>query len=178
MVASRSREPRPASPDPYESQRARDRERRRVASRPEASAARAPRLNFDSLAIGAPLTAALIGVLLAEGDGALGNAAANGSAAGGGVARAGEGEAGAAWHHDPAAARLGAAGQAAPAGQTTASTGGEIFDPLAASQEAAPAAWARRPRGSTSVKAAPRMSMARSRKAGSGRSSTAPPGTT
>jgi Ca2+-binding RTX toxin-like protein len=130
----------PASPDPYDSQRARDRERRRAASRPAESAARAPRLNFDSLVIGAPLTAALIGVLLTEGEGALGNAAADG-AAGGGVARPGEGEAGAAWHHDLAAARLGAAGQAAHPGQATASSGGEIFDPLAASQGAAPAAF-------------------------------------
>jgi hypothetical protein len=124
----------PASPDPYESQRARDRERRRVASRPQGSAARAPRLNFDSLAIGAPLTAALIGVLLTQGEGALGDAAAGASAAGGGATRPGDGEAGAAWHHDLAAARLAPAGQAAHAGQPTASTGGEIFDPLAASQ--------------------------------------------
>jgi Ca2+-binding RTX toxin-like protein len=121
------------------------------ATRPEGSAARAPRLNFDSLAIGAPLTAALIGVLLTEGDGALGNAAASGSAAGGGVARPGDGEAGAAWHHDPAAARLGAAGQVAPAGQTTASSGGEIFDPLAASQKAAPAAFTSGAPGGTLV---------------------------
>jgi hypothetical protein len=138
MVASRSREPSPASPDPYESQRARDRERRRVASRPEVSAARPPRLNLDGLAIGAPLTAALIGVLLTEGEGALGNVAAG--APGGGGARAGDGEAGAAWHQELAAARLDPAAQAALAGRLAASTSGEIFDPVAASQGAAPAA--------------------------------------
>jgi Ca2+-binding RTX toxin-like protein len=139
MVASRSREPRPASPDPYESHRARDRERPRVASRPEVSAARAPRLNFDSLAIGAPLTAALIGVLLTEGEGALGNAAAS-APTGGAGARPGDGEAGAAWHHELAAARLDPAAQGALAGRPAASTGGEIFDPVAASQGAAAAA--------------------------------------
>jgi Ca2+-binding RTX toxin-like protein len=136
MVASRPREPRPASPDPYEPHRARDRERRRVVSQPHPSAGRPPRANLDSLAIGAPLTAALIGVLLTEGEGAPGSAAA-GDPAAGGATRHGDGEGGAAWHHDVAGARFGPAAQGGLAGQSAASTSGEIFDPVASS--AAPA---------------------------------------
>jgi Ca2+-binding RTX toxin-like protein len=133
MVASRPREPRPASPDPYEPHRARDRERRRVVSQPHPGAGRPPRANLDSLAIGAPLTAALIGVLLTEGEGAAGSAAADASAAGG-ATRHGDGETGAAWHHDMAGARLGPAAQGGLAGQSAASTSGEIFDPVAAGE--------------------------------------------
>jgi hypothetical protein len=64
MVVLRPREPRPASPDPYQPDRARDREHRRVVRQPHASPSRPPRVNLDSLAIGAPLTAALVGLLL------------------------------------------------------------------------------------------------------------------
>jgi Ca2+-binding RTX toxin-like protein len=138
MVALRPREPRPASPDPYQSDRARDRERRRVVSQPHASPGRPARVNLDSLAIGAPLTAALVGVLLTEGEGALGNAAAGASAGGDAAVRNGDGEVGTPWHHDVARARLGPAAQGALAGQAAASTSGEIFDPVAASQAVAP----------------------------------------
>jgi Ca2+-binding RTX toxin-like protein len=108
-----------------------------VVSQPHASPGRTPRVNFDSLAIGAPLTAALVGLLLTEGEGALGDAAVDASAAGG-AARYGDGEARAAWHHDAAASRLGPAAQGGLTGQVAASTGGEIFDPVAASQGEAP----------------------------------------
>ena len=135
MVASRPREPRPASPDPYQPDRARDRERRRVVSQPQASPARPPRVNLDSLAIGAPLTAALVGLLLTEGAGALGNAAAGAAAGGDAAARHGDGEPSAAWHHDvAAAAQLGPAAQGGLTGQSATSSGGEMFDPVPAAQ--------------------------------------------
>jgi Ca2+-binding RTX toxin-like protein len=111
-----------------------------VASQPHPSAGRAPRANLDSLAIGAPLTAALIGVLLTEGEGALGNAAAGASVAGGGAARQGDGEAGLGWHHEAAGARLGAATPSGLAGESAASTSGEILDPIAAGETTAPTA--------------------------------------
>jgi Ca2+-binding RTX toxin-like protein len=85
------------------------------------------------MAIGAPLTAALIGVLLTEGEGAPGSAAAGASAAGG-AARHSDGEAGAAWHHDMASVRLGPPAQGGLAGQAAASTSGELFDPVAAGE--------------------------------------------
>jgi Ca2+-binding RTX toxin-like protein len=107
-----------------------------VVSQPHANPARPPRVNLDSLAIGAPLTAALVGVLLTEGEGALGNAAAGASAAGGAAAPPGD-EASAAWHRDVALARLGPAAQGGLVGQSAASTSGEIFDPVAASEAAA-----------------------------------------
>jgi Ca2+-binding RTX toxin-like protein len=105
-----------------------------VASQPHASPGRTPRVNIDGLAIGAPLTAALVGLLLTDGDGALGHAGA--STAGGAAARHGEGEAGPAWHHDVAATRLGPDAQGGLTGQLAASTSGEIFDPVAASEGA------------------------------------------
>jgi Ca2+-binding RTX toxin-like protein len=108
-----------------------------VVSHPHASPTRPPRVNLDSLAIGAPLTAALVGVLLTEGQGAFGNAAAGPSAADGAAARPGDGEAGASWHHDVAVAQLGPAAQGGLTGQSAASTGGEIFDPIAANGAAA-----------------------------------------
>jgi Ca2+-binding RTX toxin-like protein len=138
MVASRPREPRPASPEPYVPHRVHDRERRRVASQPQPSAGRAPRPSLDSLMIGAPLTAALIGVLLTEGEGALGSAAAGATAAGGGAARHGDGEAGPEWHHQTAGARLQPAAHSGLAGQSAASTSGEIFDPVAAGATGTP----------------------------------------
>ena len=76
MVASRTRLPRPALPDPNEQNQPRDRPQRRVADRPQIAPGRQPRSNFDGLAIGAPLTAALIGVLLTEGSAAFGEAGA------------------------------------------------------------------------------------------------------
>jgi RTX calcium-binding nonapeptide repeat (4 copies) len=137
MVVLRPREPRPASPDPYQPDRARDREHRRVVSQPHASPSRPPRVNLDSLAIGAPLTAALVGLLLTEGEAVLGNADAAASSAGGAAARQGEGEASAAWQHDGAVAELGPATPGALKGQAAPSTSGEIFDPIAASEAAA-----------------------------------------
>jgi Ca2+-binding RTX toxin-like protein len=108
-----------------------------VVTQPHASTGRTPRVKLDSLAIGAPLTAALVGLLLTEGEGALGHAA-DASPAGGAAARHGEGDTGAAWHHDVAATRPGPAAQGGLTGQIAASTSGEVFDPVAASEGAAP----------------------------------------
>jgi Ca2+-binding RTX toxin-like protein len=136
MVASRPLQPRPAWPDPYQPDRARDRERRGAVRQPQASPGRPPRANLDSLAIGAPLTAALVGLLLTEGEAALGAAAPD--AAAGGVARHGDGDAGAAWHHDAAATRFGPAAQGGLTGPIAASTSGEILDLVEASQGETP----------------------------------------
>ena len=87
MIAAPLREPRPASPEPYAPERA-DEQARRPASRPQTLSGRQPRLNLDSLAIGAPLTAALVGVLLTEGDAAFGNAAADAAGDGSATHRA------------------------------------------------------------------------------------------
>jgi Ca2+-binding RTX toxin-like protein len=136
MVASRQREPRPASPDPYRTDRARDRERRQVVRQPHPSPGRPPRVHLDSLAIGAPLTAALVGLLLTEGEGALGNAGAAAASAGGGAARQDDGETSSPWRHEEAGARLGAAASGPHAAAGATSTGGAIFDPILAGEAA------------------------------------------
>jgi Ca2+-binding RTX toxin-like protein len=137
MVASRQREPRPASPDPYRTDRARDRERRQVVRQPHPSPSRPPRVHLDSLAVGAPLTAALVGLLLTEGEGALGNAGSMAAPAGGGAARQDDGEASAPWRHEGADAKLGPAAPGTLAASSAASTGGAIFDPIPSGEAAA-----------------------------------------
>jgi Ca2+-binding RTX toxin-like protein len=129
MVASRPREPRPASPDPYEPNQTWEWSRRRANRRPHATASRQPRSNLDSLAIGAPLTAALIGALLVEGDGALGQSAGVAAEAGG-AARRGDDEAGSATEQGTTLARFAPAREGGAAGNAAASTGGQIFDPV------------------------------------------------
>src|SRR5688500_1633245 len=94
MGASHPRQARPALPDPSERDHARDRTQRRAPERARTAAGRQPRANLDGLAIGAPLTAALVGVLLAEGGAALGEAGIAGDPAAGGATRRGDGDAG------------------------------------------------------------------------------------
>ena len=137
MIAAPLREPRPASPEPYAPERA-DEQARRPATRPQTLSGRQPRLNLDSLAIGAPLTAALVGVLLTEGDAAFGKAAAD--AAGGRrryAPRQDEESAASQRAGGRAACRLRVSRLARAAG---ASTSGEILDPVAAEAAAALAA--------------------------------------
>jgi Ca2+-binding RTX toxin-like protein len=128
MVASPTRLPRPALPDPDERNQPRDRTRRRVADHPQIAPSRQARSNFDGLAIGAPLTAALIGVLLTEGN-AFGEAGLGSAGAGGSAARRGD-EAGGATEHSSVAGRHDAMGEGGAVAGAGASTGGEIFDPI------------------------------------------------
>ena len=136
MIAAPLREPRPASPEPYAPERT-DEQARRPATRRQIASGRQPRLNLDSLAIGAPLTAALIGVLLTEGEAASGLATVDGDVAdAGGAARR-------AYEDDSAAsAHVGQRGSpelvtAGPKGAALASTSGEVLDPVAAQAAAA-----------------------------------------
>jgi Ca2+-binding RTX toxin-like protein len=137
MVASYSRQARPALPDPDERDHARDRTQRRAPDRARSAAGRQPRANLDALAIGAPLTAALVGVLLAEGGAALGEAGVAADPAAGGAARRGDGDAGSTTDHSVALGGLDAAGVGAGGDESSASTSGEIFDPVAAGDVAA-----------------------------------------
>jgi Ca2+-binding RTX toxin-like protein len=134
MIAAPLREPRPASPEPFAPENT-DEQAHRPAHRPQVFADRRPRLNLDSLAIGAPLTAALVGVLLTEGGPALGEGTA-GSADGAAPARRGGDEEGSASVH----AGQGAGGELPSEGLKGAvlgSTSGEILDPVAAEAAAA-----------------------------------------
>jgi Ca2+-binding RTX toxin-like protein len=137
MIAAPLREPRPASPEPYAPTRT-DEQAPRPANQPQIVTGRQPRVNLDSLAIGAPLTAALIGVLLTEGDAAFGDSTA-GIADGGSVAHRGHDAESAASVHlgQLNGLDLGADGLKGP---VLASTSGEIFDPVAAQAAAALAA--------------------------------------
>jgi Ca2+-binding RTX toxin-like protein len=137
MIAAPLREPRPASPEPY-APTPTNAPAPRPANQPQVVTGRQPRLNLDSLAIGAPLTAALIGILLTEGDAAFGEAGA-GAADGAGAARR---------EHDVETAASVRVNQKssldlAPEGvngAVLASTSGEILDPVAAEAAAALAA--------------------------------------
>ena len=91
MNAAPLREPRPASPEPYAPGATDEREHRRPAGRPQVASSRQPKLNLDSLAIGAPLTAALGGVLLTDGNAVRGDATTGVADSHGGV-RPGHGE--------------------------------------------------------------------------------------
>lgn len=136
MGASRTRQTRPALPEPDEHNHPRDRRHRRAPDRAQTTATRQPRASLDSLAIGAPLTAALVGVLLTEGDAALGAPGA-GSSTPGGAARGANGEASNAADQSMVIARQDAAGESGIGEDGAASTGGEIFDPIAAAEAAA-----------------------------------------
>jgi Ca2+-binding RTX toxin-like protein len=136
MVASRARQPRPALPDPDERNQPRDRTRRRPADQPQGAPGRQPRVNLDGLAIGTPLTAALIGVLLTEGSGALGKAGAAGEAGAAAAVRGGD-EAGGAIAQSMVTARPGATGEGGTIAGGASSTSGEIFDPIFGAQAAA-----------------------------------------
>jgi len=134
MVASRVRQPMPALLDPNERNQPQDRRQRRTQERAR-PASRQPRANFDSLAIGAPLTAALVGVLVAEGNAAFGEPGTGSAAAGAGAARHGHAEAG---RTDPGVrlTRHDAAGAGGVQNDPLVSTSGEIFDPVAATDAA------------------------------------------
>jgi hypothetical protein len=125
MSASRARQPRPAWTNPDEQDQPRDRTQRRVVSRPQSAPGQQPRMNFDGLAIGAPLTAALIGVLLTQGQGALGEAGA------------GAGAAGDASEHSVIAGRHGAGAEGGAGSGATTSTSGEILDPISSPEATA-----------------------------------------
>jgi Ca2+-binding RTX toxin-like protein len=137
MSASHSRPARPALPDPNERDHARDRIQRRAPDRARSAAGRQPRANLDALAIGAPLTAALVGVLLAEGGAALGEAGLAADPGPGGAARRGDGDASSTTDYSVALGRLDAAGAGVRIDGSSASTSGEIFDPVAAGEAAA-----------------------------------------
>jgi Ca2+-binding RTX toxin-like protein len=135
MVASRPRQPSPALPHPTERDHSQERRRRRAA-RARTAASRQPRGNLDSLAIGAPLTAALVGVLLTEGDAALGVPGTGvDSATGGGVAARGHDSAIGATAPGGALARVDVAGEGGT--ESIPSSNGEIIDPVAAAAAAA-----------------------------------------
>ena len=136
MVASRARQPRPASPDPDERNHPRDRSRRRPADHPQGAPRRQPRTNLDGLAIGTPLTAALIGVLLTEGNGAFGEAGAAAEAGGAAAARRGD-EAGGAIAQSAVTARPDATGEGGTVSGAGTSTSGEILDPISGAEGAA-----------------------------------------
>jgi Ca2+-binding RTX toxin-like protein len=137
MIAAPLREPRPASPEPYAPERA-DEQARRPGTRPQTLSSRQPRLNLDSLAIGAPLTAALVGLLVTEGDAAFGNAAADAAGDGSATHRAQDEESAAS--PGGGQTRLDDAGPQGLARAAGASTSGEILDPVAAEAAAALAA--------------------------------------
>jgi hypothetical protein len=137
MIAAPLREPRPASPEPYAPERA-DEQARRPASRPQTLSGRQSRLNLDSLAIGAPLTAALVGVLVTEGDAAFGNGVADAAGDGSATHRAQDEESPAL--RDGGQTRLADPGAQGVARAAGASTSGEILDPVAAEAAAALAA--------------------------------------
>jgi Ca2+-binding RTX toxin-like protein len=137
MIAAPLREPRPASPEPYAPERA-DEQARRRANRPQTLNGRQPRLNLDSLAIGAPLTAALVGVLVTEGYAAFGNAAADTAGDGSAAHRAHDEENAAS--PDSGQTRLADPGPQGLPRAALASTSGEILDPVAAQAAAALAA--------------------------------------
>jgi Ca2+-binding RTX toxin-like protein len=137
MVASRTRLPRPALPVPDERNQPRDRPQRRVADRPQIAPGRQPRSNFDGLAIGAPLTAALIGVLLTEGSGAF-EAGAGSGAGGGSAVRRGDDAAGAT-EHSIVAGRHDAMGEGGAVSGASTLTAGAMLDPISA-EAVAPAA--------------------------------------
>ena len=136
IIASRARQPRPALPDPDERNHPRDRTRRRVADHPQGAPGRQPRINLDGLAIGTPLTAALIGVLLTEGSGALGEAGAAAETGNAAAARRGD-EAGGAIAQGVVTARPDATGEGGAVAGAGTSTGGEIFDPISGAEAAA-----------------------------------------
>jgi Ca2+-binding RTX toxin-like protein len=112
-----------------------DEQARRPASRPQTLSGRQPRLNLDSLAIGAPLTAALVGVLVTQGDAAFGNGAAAATGDGSATHRAQDEESAAS--PDGGQTRLSDPGPQGLTRATGASTSGEILDPVAAEAAAA-----------------------------------------
>ena len=137
MIAAPLREPRPASPEPYAPERT-DEQARRPANRPQIATGRPPRLNLDSLAIGAPLTAALVGLLLTEGDAASGKPRPMGPMAGRPRAAGTIDESAASVHvSQQGGLDLGPEGLK---GAVLASTSGEMLDPVAAQAAAALAA--------------------------------------
>src|SRR5688500_13257685 len=137
MIAAPLREPRPASPEPYAPERT-DEQARRPVSRPQTLSGRQSRINLDSLAIGAPLTAALVGVLVSEGDAAFGNAAADAAGDGSAAHRSPDEESAAS--PDSGQTRLADPGPQGVARAALASTSGEILDPVAAEAAATLAA--------------------------------------
>jgi Ca2+-binding RTX toxin-like protein len=137
MIAAPLREPRPASPEPY-APTPTDEQAQRPATRPQIATGRPPRLNLDSLAIGAPLTAALIGILMTEGDAAFDDATAGVTDGAGAARREHDAESAASVH-----VSQGGGLDLAPEGLKGAvlgSTSGEILDPVAAEAAAALAA--------------------------------------
>jgi Ca2+-binding RTX toxin-like protein len=112
-----------------------------MVNRPQSAPGQQPRMNFDGLAIGAPLTAALIGVLLTQGQGALGEAGAGPGADGGSAARRGD-EAGGQSERGVIAGRHGAGGEGGAGSGATTSTSGEILDPIASPEAMAAASAA------------------------------------
>jgi Ca2+-binding RTX toxin-like protein len=124
-----------ALPVPVE-QDPRDPGQRPAPRRAPAPAERRPRANFDSLAIGAPLTAALVGVLLADGEGALAVPGLNGDGAGGATA-ANRIQPGTVVTSHPGVAAVQLDGPSNGAAETFSASASDAVDPVAPSAAAA-----------------------------------------